>query len=352
MSVQEKKPGGLSELWQTEDWWSIWVAVIFIIGIMIAWINKPTLTNKWGTEEVPSILGSINGDMISGIILTGIICILAFGLSIYFTDRPNLKKFFMAFPIIFGLALIAEVLGSYSPLKYYGVNNVVWALIIGLIISNTVKTPKIAFGAVKTELYVKAGLVLLGASILFDRLLTMGVMGLGVAWMVTPVVLITMYWFSQKVLKMHDTKGLAMTLSAATSVCGVSAAISAGAAAKAKKEEISLAISVSLIFTVIMMVAMPAFVKFTGMDPLIGGAWLGGTIDSTGAVVAAGAVLGQDAMEVASVVKMVQNVMIGFIAFAIAIFFVMRYEGKSAGASNVGAKEIWIRMPKFILVPE
>ncbi len=356
MSVElENKPpvsgggGGWSELWKKEDWWAVWVGIIFLAGALLAWLSKPVIPKRWGNDDIPSIVGSITSSMIPGMILTGIILLAFFTLAIRFSEKESTSKFMIAFPIIFGLAIVAELLGNYAPLRHYGVNSVIWALVIGLVISNTIRTPKVFQGAVRTELYIKTGLVLLGASILFDRLLTMGVMGLGVAWCVTPIVLISMYWFSQKVLKMHNERGLAITLAAATSVCGVSAAIAAGSAAKAKKEEISLAISVSLIFTVIMMVAMPALVKLFGLDPAVGGAWLGGTIDATGAVVAAGAVLGPEAMEVAAVVKMVQNILIGFIAFGIAIFFVMRYEGKSAGQANVGVKEIWIRMPKFII---
>ncbi|WP_143522476.1 putative sulfate exporter family transporter, partial [Pseudomonas sp. 2822-17] len=88
--------------------------------------------------------------------------------------------------------------------------------------------------------------VLLGASILFDRMLALGMLGVGVAWIVTPIVIIVMYIFSQKFLKMHDQRELAMTISSATAVCGVSAAIASGTAAKAKKEEITLAISITL----------------------------------------------------------------------------------------------------------
>ena len=356
MSVElDKKPpvtpkeGGWAELWQKEDWWAVWLGAIVLIASLFALLSKAVVPKKWGTEKVPSILGSITPEMIPGIVITGIVCLVLFALCIFVTERESTKKFIFAFPVIFLLTIVAYVLGNYAPLRHYGVNDVIWALVIGLLISNTIGTPNAIKGAVRTELYIKTGLVLLGASILFDRLMAMGVLGFGVAWLVTPVVVIFMYWFSQKYLKMQDKRGLAITLATATSVCGVSAAIAAGAASKAKKEEISLAISISLIFTVIMMVGMPALVKLFGISPHVGGAWLGGTIDSTGAVVAAGAVLGEEAMEIASVVKMVQNILIGFIAFAIAVFFVVRYEGKSAGQANVGVKEIWIRMPKFII---
>src|SRR4030065_2803178 len=76
------------------------------------------------------------------------------------------------------------------------------------------------------------------------------------------------------------------------------------------------------------------------------GAWLGGTIDPTGAVVAAGAIAGPEAMSVAVVVKMAQNVLIGVAAFLLAIWFV--FKGKEAGGKP-SAMEIWFRFPKFVV---
>ncbi|MGF7184576.1 putative integral membrane protein (TIGR00698 family) [Desulfitispora alkaliphila] len=335
-----------SELWKKEDWWTVWVGFTFILLAIAGVIARPTLPGRWGGESgaFASAFPSI-----SGVILTGVICLVLFAVAVFVCKKEDGPKFLIAFPFIFVLAILAELLGGYAPWRHYGINNVIWALVLGLLISNIIKTPQIMQGAVRTELYIKTGLVLLGASILFNRIIALGALGLGVAWIVTPAVVIFMYWFSQRVMGMQENRGLAITIAAATSVCGVSAAIAAGTAAKAKKEEISLAISVTLIFTVLMMLAMPALVAAVGIDPIVGGAWLGGTIDSTGAVVAAGAMLGPEAMEVASVIKMIQNVMIGILAFGIAVFFVVAYEKKSASEAEVGPLEIWIRMPKFII---
>jgi uncharacterized membrane protein YadS len=137
---------------------------------------------------------------------------------------------------------------------------------------------------INTELFIKIGLVLLGAEILFKKILSLGVPGLMVAWIVTPIVIIFMYMFAVRVLKMKN-KNLAIIIASATSVCGVSAAIAAAAASRAKKEDLTL------IFTVLMMFFMPLFIKFIGMNKILGAAWMGGTIDSTGAVVAAGSML-------------------------------------------------------------
>ncbi|WP_242661362.1 YeiH family protein [Alkaliphilus metalliredigens] len=340
-----------SSLWKKEDWWTVWLGFLLIIASIAGVVAVPVLPLRWGPgrQGAETIIGSIPAEILSGILVTGIINLALFSIGILFIKREELKKFIVAFPFVFMLAIVAELGGNYAPWRHYGFNSVIWALGIGLLVSNTIKTPGFMKGAVRTELYIKTGLVLLGASILFNRMLALGAMGLGVAWIVTPIVLISMYWFSQKVLKMHDSKGLAITIASATSVCGVSAAIAAGTAAKAKKEEISLAISITLIFTVVMMIGMPALVGALGIDPIVGGAWLGGTIDATGAVVAAGAMLGENALEVASVIKMVQNILIGLIAFGIAIFFSTVVEKKPASEVTIGPAEVWVRMPKFII---
>src|SRR5690606_623934 len=132
-----------------------------------------------------------------------------------------------------------------SLIKACNLEYALWALLAGLIICNTVGTPAFLKPAIATEFYIKTGLVLLGAEVLLHRLLALGVPGLFVAWVVTPVVLITTYIFGQKVLKM-ESPSLNMVISADMSVCGVSAAIATAAACKAKKEELSLAIGLSL----------------------------------------------------------------------------------------------------------
>jgi len=104
----------------------------------------------------------------------------------------------------------------------------------------------------------------------------------------------------------------------------------------------------TLIFTVLMMFFMPLFISWVGMGNILGAAWMGGTIDSTGAVVAAGSMLGEKAGQVAAVVKMIQNVLIGVVAFAIAIYWVTRVE-REGDDHKPSALEIWYRFPKFVI---
>lgn len=263
----------------------------------------------------------------------------------------NFGSFLKGFLLVFLIAVLSYMLAGQANMKAIGFGYAAWAIVIGLLISNTIGTPNFAKPALATEFFIKTGLVLLGAEILLSKILAIGLPGIFVAWIVTPIVLVSTYWFGQKVLKI-SSKTLNMTISADMSVCGVSAAVATAAACKASKEELTLAVGLSMIFTSIMMIVLPAFINWVGMPEILGGAWIGGTIDATGAVVAAGAFLGDDALNVAATIKMIQNVLIGLIAFGVAVYFATKVENESDEAGDkpkVGWGEIWRRFPKFIL---
>lgn len=254
--------------------------------------------------------------------------------------------FLKGFGPVFAVGVIAYMMGSQATMKQYGIGYAAWAIGIGMIIANTIGTPKWIKPALEVEFYIKTGLVLLGAEVLFNKVIAIGIPGIFVAWVVTPVVLISTFIFGQKVIKM-PSKTLNMVISADMSVCGTSAAIATAAACRAKKEELTLAIGLSLVFTSIMMIVMPAIIKSTGMPHVLGGAWMGGTIDATGAVAAAGAFLSEKAMFVAATIKMIQNVLIGVTAFGVAVYWCTRVECEAG--QQVGWMEIWHRFPKFVL---
>ena len=251
------------------------------------------------------------------------------------------------------LACTAYLLAGQKVIHYFNLEYPLWALAVGLLIGNLVGVPAWLGRTLAGEFLIKTGLVIFGAEVLFSRLLELGLPGLLTAWIVTPIVLVATYLAGVYLLKI-PSRALCMVVSADMSVCGVSAAIATGAACRAKKEELSLAIGLSLLFTVAMMVAMPPFIQWAGIDPIVGGAWLGGTIDATGAVVAAGEMLGKDLddkrpAEVAATVKMIQNSMIGIIAFAVAVYWAGWVERRSSGPQASLAAEAWDRFPKFIL---
>jgi uncharacterized membrane protein YadS len=262
----------------------------------------------------------------------------------------SFTAFIKAFSFIFLVGILAYLASSQATMKHYGIGYAAWAIFFGMLISNTVGTPKWVTPAIQTEYYIKTGLVLLGAKILFEKIITIGTAGIFVAWVVTPVVWLVTYWFGQRIIRI-PSKRLNAVICSDMSVCGVSAAIATASACKAKKEELTLSVGLSLVFTSIMMIVMPAIIHgFFPADKMqvLGGAWMGGTIDATGAVAAAGAFLGEKALNVAATIKMIQNVLIGVMAFFVALYFTTKVEAEETG-SKVGLMEIWYRFPKFVI---
>jgi uncharacterized membrane protein YadS len=384
-----KQPGLLSEFKTSEDWWAVWCGGLLLVIAFAAVLWKapadleqqvataaendkeynftsplqPFLAKpgKWTQSPVESIYKveqpkKAEGDMdlpapkitnnLPGI--AGVFLVIGVLFAVAQWVRGFCPAAFLkAFPFVFLLATLSYVLAAHSVIKAWNLEYALWALMSGLIISNTVGTPKFLKPAALTEFYIKTGLVLMGADVLMSRLLALGVPGIFVAWVVTPVVLVSTYIFGQKVLKI-PSKSLTMVIAADMSVCGVSAAIATAGACKAKKEELSLAIGLSLSFTVIMMVAMPAVILATGMDVILGAAWMGGTIDATGAVAAAGAFLGETGKEVAVTVKMIQNILIGVTAFGVAVYWAT-YVDRDASDTRPRLTTIWHGFPKFVL---
>jgi uncharacterized membrane protein YadS len=279
------------------------------------------------------------------LIVLGVLMGLFFAIGIKAMGKPT-GAFLKGFAFVFLVSVVSYALAGQATMKQYGVEFAVWAILIGMLIANTVGTPKWVKPALETEFFIKTGLVLLGAEVLFSKIVAIGIPGIFVAWVVTPIVLISTFIFGQKVLKM-PSKTLNMVISADMSVCGTSAAIATAAACRAKKEELTLAIGLSLVFTAIMMVLMPAIIKAVGMPFILGGAWMGGTIDATGAVAAAGAFLSEKALYVAATIKMIQNVLIGVTAFCVAVYWCAKVD--CAPGQKVGWMEIWYRFPKFVL---
>ena len=355
-----KKKGNWSDLYTKEDWLAVWIGFIVIIlgtlDVLLGWdffsalkFKTYTLWESLTPEQLESgkyaSLGSqLTGAFFGKLVLTGVLLALLFGIGAKLMGE-KLGRFIPAFLVLYLIAIVVRLISAEYTLNRY-LEWAFWALFVGLLISNTIRVPEWLKPAVKTEFYIKTGLVIMGFSVLFSNIAKFGLYGLGIAWIVTPIVIIFMWQLGTRVLKI-DNKPLVMTLSAATSVCGTSAAIATGAACKAKKEDLSLAVSISIIFTILMMVFEPMIIRACGMSPLMGGSLIGGTVDSTGAVVVAGTALGEEAQQAAVLVKSIQNILIGFIAFFVAVFFATRVDNTEK--RSVGAGEIWVRFPKFII---
>ena len=342
-----------SKLWKSEDWLAVWIGFIIIsfgcISVLTgAFDFSATKFSTWhlweNVAERKELLSQFTGAFWVKLLRTFLVLAVLFTAGVKL-QGGKIKEYLPAFAVLFVLAVIVRLVSAEFTLNRY-LEWAFWALIIGLAISNTVGVPAWLRPAIRTEFYIKTGLVVMGFSVLFSNIAKFGLYGLGIAWVVTPIVIIFMWWFGTTVLKI-DNKPLVITVASATSVCGTSAAIATGAAAGAKKNDLGVAISISIIFTILMMVFEPMIIKAVGMTPLMGGALIGGTVDSTGAVVLAGNALGPEGEQAAVLVKSIQNILIGFIAFFVALFFTTKVENNSG--AKVGASEIWTRFPKFII---
>jgi len=309
-----------------------------------SWIGTP---GTWTDQPLQAFRDS-TGRLDLAPVVVGMAWVVCVGVLGAVLGGRTVRTAILGFAVLAALACLAYLLATQKLVKYYNLEYPLWALAVGLFIGNAAGVPRWLSPALVGEFFIKTGLVIFGAEVLLSRLLALGLPGIMMAWIVTPIVLVTTYLFGVHVLRV-PSRSLCMTLSADMAVCGVSAAIATGAACRAKKEEISLTIGLSLFFTVIMMVAMPPIIRWMELDAVVGGAWIGGTIDATGAVVAAGESLGKEAGEVAATVKMIQNSMIGLIAFAVAAYWAGWVERNADAPRGSLAGEAWRRFPRFIL---
>jgi uncharacterized integral membrane protein (TIGR00698 family) len=256
----------------------------------------------------------------------------------------HVVPFLIGLPAIFGLAWLARFLAGNGLFVDWGIEYVIFALALGLLISNTIGVPEWLKPAVQTEFFIKTGLVILGASLLFMEVLQAGALGIVQALLVVFVVWYACFWLCRK-LSVDDE--FAAMLSTAVSICGVSAAIAACGAIKGDKKKLSYVTSMVLIVAVPMMIVMPWIAKSTGMDHLVAGAWLGGTLDTSASVVAAGALISDAAMKTGVIVKFSQNALIGVAAFMLAIWWTFKLGAVTGERPSAGV--IWERFPKFVL---
>jgi len=252
--------------------------------------------------------------------------------------------FLAGFPAVFALAWLARVLAGNGLFIDYGVEYVIFALLTGLLVSNTIGVPGWLKPAVQTEFYIKTGLVILGAGLLFMEVLQAGALGIVQAVLVVTVIWYVCFWLARK-LRVDDD--FAAMLSSSVAICGVSAAIATCGAIQGDKKKLSYVTSLVLIVAVPMMIVMPWLAKKFQMPDLVAGAWLGGTLDTSASVVAAGALISDAAMKTGVIVKFSQNALIGVAAFILVLWWAYKAGAKSGTKTDAGI--IWERFPKFVL---
>jgi uncharacterized membrane protein YadS len=230
----------------------------------------------------------------------------------------------------------------------------VYAILLGLLGSAVVGVLGIrerVAPAFRTEFFIKTGLVLLGASVQLNVIARAGFRGVVQALLLVSAVFFFTWWVGGK-LKVGDK--LRALLAASVSICGVSAAIAAAGAVRATKEQIAYTATLVILFALPSIFVLPWIAEALALSEPVAGAWIGGNIDTTAAVAAAGALLGEEALQIAAIVKASQNVLMGIVAVALTLYFTLR--GKSADSSDDSPANaratwsaLWERFPKFVV---
>ncbi len=206
----------------------------------------------------------------------------------------------------------------------------IYAIALGLI-GNAVLTKLALRDALskgfRTEFFIKTGLVLLGASINLKVLVTAAGPAIIQALLLITTVFGFTWWLGGR-LGLDDK--LRALLSSAVSICGVSAAIAAAGAVQAKREQLAYAASLVIAFALPSIFLLPWLADLLDLSDAVAGAWIGGNIDTTAAVAASGAIAGENALQIATIVKTTQNALIGVVAIALTAYFALKVERRSA----------------------
>nr|WP_315180385.1 putative sulfate exporter family transporter [uncultured Flavobacterium sp.] len=327
-----------------EDWTVVLLGFL-IIGLSLFVFLPSVPVFKWsnGTDLRNDVFDYGNLQ----IIMVQFVYLISIGSIGALLIGKSVKNFLLGFPVVYLLTVIALIIAGNSEIKGLNLEAVIFSLIIGLSIGNFFTLPEWFRTALSTEIFVKIGLVLLGTSVIFSDILKAGSLGLIQALIVVLSVWYFAFWLCKK-LKVDDE--LTMMISSAVSICGVSAAIATSGAIKGDSKKLSYVISMVLVTAIPMMIFMPIIAKYFNFPEEVTGAWLGGSIDTSGAVVASGSLVGEMALKISTIVKFSQNVLLGLAAFAISVYWTYTQNASDgATVSKPTLKVIWERFPKFVI---
>lgn len=236
------------------------------------------------------------------------------------------------------------VYGKANHLALPNIEYVLWAIIIGLIVSNTVGVPKIFKPGIATyEFFLKFGIVMLGVRFLLGDVLKLGGISLAAVALELTISIVLMTWLGH-VFKLSPK--LTSLLAVGSSICGVSAIIAAKGAINAKDEDASYAIAAILALGAIGLFTYPLIGHFIGFSEHAYGLWAGLSIDNTAEAVAAGNLWSEQAGKIAVLAKTTRNATIGFVVLGYAIYWATK--GEAATVENKAAF-LWNKFPKFVL---
>jgi len=352
---------GWKELYLKEDWWAIWLGLGIVIvaylffasGSSIKWIT--VAPGKWSNF---SQLGSHFTSHIPQYVAQFVMWLIIFSISIKALGH-KLSEFIPSFVFIYVFSIAIFMLGAWDQAHHYNLEPPLVALLLGMLISNFIGLPRWMDTGFRVEYYIKTGIVLLGATLPFTLIVWAGPVAIVQASIVSIVTFMVIYFVGKK---LGLDRRLAATLGAGGAVCGVSGAIAIAGAVGAKKEHAPIAITMVILWAIVMIFALPLVSRALHLSTGVAGAWIGTSefADAAGFAAAqaygnlAGHVPGiagtpDDAVWGFTLMKVVgRDIWIGIWAFVLALISTTQWEAKETGRKPQ-AGEIWWRFPKFVI---
>ena len=221
---------------------------------------------------------------------------------------------------------------------------VLWAILIGLLIANTVGVPQLFRPGVATyEFWLKVGIIFMGARFLIGDILRLSGISLLLVLIELALALTFMTWLGRR---FNLKPKLISLLAVGASVCGVSAIIATQGAIDADEEDSSVAIAAILLLGAISLLFFPLIGHALHMSDHAYGLWTGLAVDNTAEATAAGALYSDAAGKYAVLAKTCRNALIGFVVLGYAIYWASK--GEATVVTNKAAF-LWLKFPKFIL---
>ena len=357
---ESRAPGG-RELFRKEDIWAIWLGLGLVAAALLLFANGSSL--KWiaVTPAKWSTLAEL-GTHFSG---NAVRYLAQFALwTALFTTavaalgyRP--REFIPAFVFLYAISILIFALGQWAQANRYNLEPPLVALLLGLLIANFARLPRWFDTGFRVELYIKVGIVLLGATLPFTLIIWAGPVAILQASIVSVVTFFVIYAASRR---LGLDQRFAATLGVGGAVCGVSAAIAISGAVGGKKQDASIAITTVIIWAIIMIFALPLVARYLQLPAGVAGAWIGTSefADAAGTAAAqaygnlAGTVSGisgtsDQALSAFTLMKVVgRDVWIGIWAFVLAAVATTRWE-RVGPQQKPDIAQIWERFPKFVL---
>lgn len=353
----------LPPLLANEDWWAVWLALglvlvaylLFVSGSSIKWLALAPV--KWTS------LGQAAQDFgthLPNYVGLYVLWLALFGISLKIIGH-RFQPFLASFTILFIASVIIFEIGAWASASRYNLEPPLVALVLGLVISNVFELPEWFRAGLRVEYYIKIGIVLLGATLPLTLLAWAGPVAVAQATIVSLVTFGVIFVVARS---LGIEQRFAAVLGVGGAVCGVSAAIAIAGAVRAKREHASVAISLVIVWAIVMLFVLPFASRVFGLPTGVAGAWIGTSEFADAAGIAAAQAYGDFARATGSAIagapeasvqaftlmKVVgRDVWIGIWAFVLAIVASARWEGSSGVTTRTGAGEIWARFPKFVI---